>query len=212
MILHIVRHELRLFVREPRFWIPFFLPPLLLFISEAVLLSLPLDAELTGRMLLLTGILMAPMGSPLAADSFAGERERNSLELLCLLPVPSSTLFWGKLGAILPFPILFALLAQVAYTLLFPQVTFDIFWKAALASVAFSLWVTGFSLLISLSAKTVRAATQTSLFIIFPLLLVAQWGSGYYFASGFLPIGLFVAVLLFVAVCVAVGLRKFSRS
>jgi ABC-type transport system involved in multi-copper enzyme maturation permease subunit len=212
MILHVMRHELLLFAREPRFWIPFFLPPALLFASQAILLSFPLNAELTGQMLLLTGILMAPMSSPLAADSFAGERERGSLELLCLSPVRPADLFWGKFFAVLPFPVIFALCAQCAYALLFPQVTFVLFWKASLASVSFALWMTGLSLLVSLSAKTVRSATQVSLFLVLPLILFAQWESDRYFASNLLPALLPLGVLAFLALCACAGLRKFRRN
>ena len=89
MILHVLKHELRLVFREPRFWIPFIIPPVILAASQMLAVSRYGGQIMEGMesyMMLLLGCLMAPMGAPLAADSFAGERERNSLELLQLSP------------------------------------------------------------------------------------------------------------------------------
>ena len=36
MILHVFKHELRLVFREPRFWIPFVVPSLLLEASQGI--------------------------------------------------------------------------------------------------------------------------------------------------------------------------------
>ena len=111
-MLHILKHELCLIFREPRFWIPFIIPPVILAASQMLAVSRyggEIMQGMDGYMMLLLGCLMAPMGAPLAADSFAGERERNSLELLQLSPIKPSHLFWGKLLAVLPFPIIFSL-------------------------------------------------------------------------------------------------------
>ena len=124
-MLHVFRHELRLIFRDPRFWIPFIIPPVILAASQAIAVSRyggQIMQGMEGYMMLLLGCLMAPMGAPLAADSFAGERERNSLELLQLSPIAPTSLFWGKLLAILPFPVLFAILAQVAYWFAHPEI------------------------------------------------------------------------------------------
>ena len=133
-MLHVFRHELRLIFRDPRFWIPFIIPPVILAASQGIAVSRyggQIMEGMEGYMMLLLGCLMAPMGSPLAGDSFAGERERNSLELLQLSPIAPARLFWGKLLAIVPFPVGFALLAQFVYWASHP----DISTVAALASV-----------------------------------------------------------------------------
>ena len=86
-MLHVFKHELRLIFRDPRFWIPFIIPPVILAASQAIAVSRYGGEIMQGMgsyMMLLLGCLMAPMGAPLAGDSFAGERERNSLELVLL--------------------------------------------------------------------------------------------------------------------------------
>ena len=108
-MLHVFKHELRLIFRDPKFWIPFVIPPVILAASQGIAVSWyggQIMEGMEGYIMLLLGCLMAPMGSPLAGDSFAGERERNSLELLQLSPIAPTRLFLGKaLGdsAVAPF-------------------------------------------------------------------------------------------------------------
>ena len=208
-MLHVFRHELRLIFRDPRFWIPFIIPPVILAASQGIAVSRYGGQIMEGYMMLLLGCLMAPMGSPLAGDSFAGERERNSLELLQLSPIAPARLFWGKLLAIVPFPVVFALLAQFVYWASHP----DISTVAALASILGALsavfLTTSFSLMLSLRVKTVRAAAHISLFVVVPLLLLVQL-----FHETFL-VGLFIpAVTLLVSLALSVltailSMRKF---
>ena len=133
-MLHVFKHEIRLIFRDPRFWIPFIIPPVILAASQGIAVSRyggQIMEGMEGYMMLLLGCLMAPMGSPLAGDSFAGERERNSLELLQLAPIAPAKLFWGKLLAILPFPVVFAILEQIGYW----ASHYEIATKVAVASV-----------------------------------------------------------------------------
>lgn len=211
-MLHVFRHEIRLIFRDPKFWIPFIIPPVILAASQGIAVSRyggQIMEGMEGYMMLLLGCLMAPMGAPLAGDSFAGERERNSLELLQLSPIKPSTLFWGKLLAILPFPVVFSLLAQSAYWLAHP----DIPAVAAVASIlgAFSavLLTTAFSLMLSLRVKTVRAAAHISLFLIVPLLLLVQMFHEVFLQGLLLPVLTLAASVVLCAVSVSFGLRRF---
>ncbi|MDD7496960.1 hypothetical protein [Fibrobacter sp.] len=73
----VFKHELRLIFRDPKFWIPFVIPPVILAASQGIAVSRyggQIMEGMEGYMMLLLGCLMAPMGSPLAGDSFAGER------------------------------------------------------------------------------------------------------------------------------------------
>jgi ABC-type transport system involved in multi-copper enzyme maturation permease subunit len=209
---HILRHELRIFFREPRFWIPFVIPPIILALSQFIAVSrygAGIMNGMQGYMMLLLGCLMAPMGAPLAADSFAGERERNSLELLQLLPVKASTLFWGKLLAILPFPIVFAMLVQFAYWFSHPEISTTEALASVLGGLSAVLLTNAFSLLVSLKMKTVRAATHITLFFIVPLLLLVQMGYEYFLQGVFIPVLFLIGSVI---VCVAaslLGMRKF---
>ncbi|MBP5753280.1 MAG: hypothetical protein J6W60_10580, partial [Treponema sp.] len=38
-MLHVFRHELRLIFRDPRFWIPFIIPPVILAASQGIAVS-----------------------------------------------------------------------------------------------------------------------------------------------------------------------------
>lgn len=209
---HILRHELRIFFREPRFWIPFVIPPIIMALSQFIAVSrygAGIMNGMQGYMMLLLGCLMAPMGAPLAADSFAGERERNSLELLQLLPVKASTLFWGKLLAILPFPIFFAVLVQLAYWVSHPEISVTVALASVLGGLSAVLLTNAFSLLVSLKMKTVRAATHITLFFIVPLLLLVQMGYEYFLQGVFIPVLFLIGSVI---VCVAaslLGMRKF---
>lgn len=212
MILHVLKHELRLVFREPRFWIPFIVPPVLLAASQGIAVSRyggQIMQGMEGYMMLLLGCLMAPMGAPLAADSFAGERERNSLELLQLSPVKPADLFWGKFLAALPFPLVFALIGQGAYWIAHPGVSLEMGVAAMLGAASASLLVNAFSLLLSLKAKTVRAATQGTLFFIVPLLLLVQFCYEPFLEGIFIPAVTLVASLVICAVVTIVVMRKF---
>ena len=210
-MLHILKHELRLIFREPRFWIPFIIPPVILAASQAIAVSRyggEIMKGMEGYMMLLLGCLMAPMGAPLAADSFAGERERNSLELLQLSPIAPAKLFWGKLLAILPFPIVFSLMTQGAYWLGHPEITTTAAVASILGALSAVLLVNSFTLSFSLKAKTVRAATQLSLFFVVPLLLLVQMEHEVFLQSLFVPA---VALVLSVIICLVVTLASMRK-
>lgn len=211
-MLHVFRHELRLIFRDPRFWIPFIIPPVILAASQAIAVSRyggQIMEGMEGYMMLLLGCLMAPMGSPLAGDSFAGERERNSLELLQLSPIAPAKLFWGKLLAILPFPVVFALLAQLGYWISHPEISTMSAAASVLGALSAVLLTTSFALIISLRVKTVRAATHITLFLIVPLLLMVQLGHEIFLDGLFVPLAtLAVSILLSIA-ATFVSMRKF---
>ena len=211
-MLHVFRHELRLIFRDPRFWIPFIIPPVILAASQAIAVSRyggQIMDGMEGYMMLLLGCLMAPMGSPLAGDSFAGERERNSLELLQLSPIAPAKLFWGKLLAILPFPVVFALLAQLGYWISHPEISMMSAAASVLGALSAVLLTTSFALIVSLRVKTVRAATHITLFLIVPLLLMVQFGHEIFLNGLFVPLAtLAVSILLSIA-ATFVSMRKF---
>ena len=211
-MLHVFRHELRLIFRDPRFWIPFIIPPVILSASQAIAVSRyggQIMEGMEGYMMLLLGCLMAPMGSPLAGDSFAGERERNSLELLQLSPIAPAKLFWGKLLAILPFPVVFALLAQLGYWISHPEISTMSAAASVLGALSAVLLTTSFALIVSLRVKTVRAATHITLFLIVPLLLMVQLGHEIFLNGLFVPLAtLAVSILLSIA-ATFVSMRKF---
>ena len=213
MIFHVMCHELRLIFREPRFWIPFLFPPVILVASQGIAVSrygVQIMEGMEGYMMLLLGCLMAPMGAPLASDSFAGERERNSLELLQLSPVKPSEIFCGKFLAVLPFSLAFALAVQAFYWVGHPDVGSTVGLCAMLCAVASCFLINSFSLVLSLRAKTVRAATQGTLFLVIPLLLMVQFTYEILLKCVGVAAGVLLGSFLVGVVTVAVSLRKFT--
>ena len=211
-MLHVFKHELRLIFRDPRFWIPFIIPPVILAASQAIAVSRYGGEIMQGMesyMMLLLGCLMAPMGAPLAGDSFAGERERNSLELLQLSPIAPAKLFWGKLFAVLPFPLVFALLAQLGYWFSHSEISTTAAVASMLGALSAVLLTTAFSLMVSLRVKTVRAATHMTLFFIVPLLLLVQMGHEVFLQGLLLPVAILVLSTVVSVAVTVVGMRKF---
>ena len=212
MIFHVMRHELRLIFREPRFWIPFLIPPVILVASQGIAVGRyggQIMEGLEGYMALLLGCLMAPMGAPLAADSFAGERERNSLELLQLSPVKPAAVFWGKLLAVLPFSLVFSLLAILVYWFSHPMMGGATVVASFLGSASVCFLVTTFTLLISLNAKSVRSATQSSLFLVVPMLLAVQFFYQEFLGAMLIPVVTLAVSLAICGIATMVGVKKF---
>ena len=211
-MLHVFKHELRLIFRDPRFWIPFIIPPVILAASQAIAVSRyggQIMQGMDGYMMLLLGCLMAPMGAPLAADSFAGERERNSLELLQLSPIAPAKLFWGKLLAVLPFPLAFSLLAEFAYWFSHPAISAMVAVASILGALSAVLLTSAFSLVLSLRVKTARAATQLSLFVVVPLLLLLQLGHEAFLSGLLVPTATLAVSILLSIFATFMSMRKF---
>lgn len=208
----ILKHEWLLLFREPRFWIPFLLPTIVLLATEkiAALDFGKMPPEFSGLVLLYLAAFAAPMAAPLTADTFAGERERRTLELLQISPARAGEIFAAKLLAIFPFPFFFAALSQVLFCLMNPGVPPAIFVHSLLASFAATLLFNGVSLLVSLHSRTVRSATQCSVLLSLPLFFLAQKFYREYFTNSSLPpLVLAVAVAVLLAFS-WVALRKFK--
>ncbi|MGH9282024.1 MAG: ABC transporter permease subunit [Acidimicrobiales bacterium] len=141
---------------------------------------------------LVSGYLLAPLflivplmvAAVLAADAFAGEKERRTLETLLHLPIPDRQLFYAKvLGAFLPAVAVswigFVLFAVVTNTVAWP-VTHRIFVPTKLWGVVI-LWVgpavaalgMGVMVRVSARAKTAQEANQLGGAVILPLIFLA---------------------------------------
>lgn len=211
-MLHVFKHEIRLIFRDPRFWIPFIIPPVILAASQGIAVSRyggQIMEGMEGYMMLLLGCLMAPMGSPLAGDSFAGERERNSLELLQLAPIAPAKLFWGKLLAILPFPVVFAILAQLGYWASHSEISTQVAVASVLGALSAVLLTTSFALIVSLRVRTVRAATHITLFLIVPLLLMVQLGHEAFLSGLLVPVTTLAISVVLTILATIMSMRKF---
>lgn len=191
-----------------------------------------LDLPRSERMLVLVyGYLLAPLflvvplmvSSVLAADTFAGEKERRTLETVLHLPIDHRDLFLAKLlGAFLPAVALswlgFAAFAVVANTVAWPVVgrvfVPTALWAAMIAWVGPALAALGLAVVVRVSARarTVQEANQIGGAIVLPLIFVVVGQStGLLLVS--LPVALAIGAVawLVAGLLVAGGARRFTR-
>ncbi|MDZ4701419.1 MAG: ABC transporter permease subunit [Rhodothermales bacterium] len=169
--------------------------------------------------------LIVPLmvASVVAADSFAGEKERKTLEALLYTPTTDAELFFGKvLAAWLPAMavslgsfLLYATVANwvawpVLNRLLFPNAIWLIlvFWVApAVAAMGLSVTV-----LISSRVQSFQEAFQLGGFVVLPIvvLLVGQVSGVMYFSKGMVAL-LGLGFWLIDAALLVIGARIFRR-
>ena len=169
--------------------------------------------------------LIVPLmvSSILAADSFAGERERKTLEALLYTPISDSELFLAKLlVGFLPALVVdvasFALYAlavnlsgyRIMGRIFFPTAIWWplVFWVGPGVSVA----GLGITVLISSKAKTFMQAQQMSGMLVLPIvfLMIAQIAGLFFIGTGLLLIaGAFVWLLGIWLIWV--GAKTFAR-
>ena len=219
----LARHEWRLILKEPRFLLPFLVTPILIIGIQCFALffrgaATPPEAVALARTLLLMLAVLAPsMAVPLGADSFAGERERNTLEILLCLPVGPLSLFWGKVLGILPLPTLVGLLSQgillamLAANAPLPPDFWLIAAKALALTPAVGLFFCSVSAFISMGAETVRGAAQLSSLAMLAILAAVLPASGILYDSQPYFWGLVSCLLAGSALCLALARRRFLR-
>jgi ABC-type Na+ efflux pump permease subunit len=221
--LGIARHELRLIFKEPRFLLPFLITPLLLIGLQAynVLVHPPgSEAEilLLSRALLLMLAVLAPSSAvPLGADSFAGEKERNTLEILMCLPVEMGALFWGKVLGMYPVPVLVGWLGQAAMAGMLlsnghwqPGLGADVA-KAMLLTPVLGLFLCAVSTLLSLISESVRGAAQLTSLVMLGIFFAVTSFSPFFYASGAVYCGFIAALLAASAACFLAARKKFPK-
>ena len=181
---------------------------------------------------LVLGFLLSPLflivplmvSSVLAADAFAGEKERRTLETLLHLPIRDRDLFMAKvLGAVVPAIVIswlgFVAFALVANTVAWP-VMHRIFvpntlWLVMIFWVAPAVAVLGMGVMVRVSAraKSTQEANQLGGAVILPLIFLAVGQStGLLLLS--LPFALLVGAIVWVMALAltARGARRFTRN
>lgn len=182
-------------------------------------------------LVLLTMYLFAPMflilpmmaSSVIAADSFAGEKDRKTVEALIYTPTTNAEIYLAKLLAAFVPALVVSVLGGLVYGIVvntlgwpvmgrifFPNLVWIglIFWVAP-AAAALGL---GAAVLISSRVSTAQEANQLSGLIVLPvvLLVIGQLSGVVYFSFGFvLAIGFFLWLLD--AALLWYGARTFRR-
>jgi ABC-2 type transport system permease protein len=169
-------------------------------------------------------IMPLMVASVVAADSFAGEKERNTLEALIYTPTTDLELFTGKvLSAWVP-ALLVSLVGFVLYGLsvnisawptmqeiFFPNATWLVlvFWVAP-GAAALGL---GATVLVSSRVNSFQEANQIAGIVVLPIvILVIAQASGVMYFSLALTVVLGVVVWLIALALLWVGIRTFRRS
>jgi ABC-2 type transport system permease protein len=170
------------------------------------------------------------------AESFAGERERHTLETLLASRLSDRAILWGKMLASLFFgwgmTLLLLLISLIVANALEWHGSFhfyraDILWMDLIASLLTSSLVTNLGILISLRSATVQGAAQSIMLALFMPLILIQ--AIVFLLPSFIPVGLIkaklalldfvsnVIIILLVLIVVTIGLffgakARFTRS
>ncbi len=162
--------------------------------------------------------------SVIASDSFAGEKERRTIEALLATPMSDAELFMGKVlvafvpsvtitaGSSIVYSIATDLILSGLFNgrLLFPNpiwilVTFGLAPAIAIASI-------GLTVMISLRVKGFREAQQLSAFLMIPIMLLTfVQVSGVMILGSVIMLGSIVLFLMIDAILLYHGVEAFKR-
>src|SRR5215831_10173935 len=114
----------------------------------------------------------------LALESFVGERERTTLEVLLSTPLREAEIYLGKVVAVLTVSLTLCYGGLIVYCLVtFPGLgyfPFAILLALALSTICQVAAMVAGAVIISLNARTMRAANVMASFIILPMSVVLQ--------------------------------------
>jgi ABC-type Na+ efflux pump permease subunit len=185
------------------------------------ILRLPQNQQL---IVLVNGYLLAPLflivplmvSSVLAADAFAGEKERKTLEALLHLPISERDLFYAKVAAAFVPAVAVSWLGWLAFTVVANIVAWPVMHRAFLPTRLWAvviLWVApavaalgmGIMVRVSARAKTTQEASQLGGAVVLPLIFLAVGQS-----TGLLLVTMPVAIAIGAVIWV-IALALLSR-
>ncbi|MBT3283806.1 ABC transporter permease [Candidatus Bathyarchaeota archaeon] len=161
--------------------------------------------------------------SVIAADSFAGEKERNTLEALLATPITDSELLLGKILVSFIPGMGVTIFGFILYVLTVNVLTVETFGQYILPTVpwlvlifvlspAISLLGIGTTVIVSSRVKGFREAQQLSALLVIPVIgLLFGQGSGYLMLGSNAMIILALFILAIDVVIFRFGLRLFQR-
>ncbi len=153
----------------------------------------------------------------LALESFAGEKDRNTLEALLTTPLSDGQLFVGKMLAVLLPPVSLSLTAMAIFTLAVKLMTgrniaADTLLLVGLLSSLEAVVMVAAAVVISTHAPSVRVANILASFIILPVAGLLQLEAVLFLLGQSLVLWLLAAGLGGVAaILVRTGIRVFNR-
>src|SRR3981081_4686563 len=152
----------------------------------------------------------------LALESFVGERERTTLEVLLSTPLRESEILTGKVVAVLAVSLTLSYGGLVVYSLVvFPGLGYfplGILLALALSTICQVAAMVAAAVIISLNARTMRAANVMASFIILPMSVVLQVEAALILLGRAELLWGFAALMIVIAaVLLRMGLAGFSR-
>jgi uncharacterized membrane protein SpoIIM required for sporulation len=152
----------------------------------------------------------------LALESFVGERERTTLEVLVSTPLKEAEIYTGKVAAVLAISLGLCYGGLIVYCLaVFPGLGYfpiDVLIALGLSTICQVAAMVAGAVIISLNARTMRAANVMASFIILPMSVALQVEAALIllgrteFLWGFAGLMIALAVIL-----LRMGLNGFSR-
>jgi len=168
-------------------------------------------------------IIPVMSSSVIASDSFAGEKERNTLEALLATPITDSELLLGKILVSFIPGMGITIFGFILYVMTVNVLTVDIFggyimptapWLVMIFVLcpAIALLGVGTTVIISSRVKGFREAQQLSAVLVLPVLgLLFGQGAGYLMLGSNVMIILAIFIGVIDVVVFRVGLRLFQR-
>src|SRR6267378_5082744 len=152
----------------------------------------------------------------LALEAFVGERERTTLEVLLSTPLREAEIFAGKVVAVLAVSLTLCYGGLLVYCLIvFPGLGYfplDILVALALSTVCQVAAMVSGAVIISLNARTMRAANVMASFIILPMSVVLQVEAALILLGRAEFLWCFALLMIVVAiVLLRMGFNGFSR-
>src|SRR5579872_2322449 len=152
----------------------------------------------------------------LALESFVGERERTTLEVLLSTPLREAEIYAGKVVAVLAVSLTLCYGGLIVYCLVtFPGLGYfplAILLALALSTICQVAAMVAGAVIISLNARTMRAANVMASFIILPMSVVLQAEAALILLGRAEFLWAFAILMMVVAaVLLRMGLGGFSR-
>jgi len=152
----------------------------------------------------------------LALESFVGERERTTLEVLLSTPLREAEIYAGKVLAVLSVSLTLCYGGLIVYCLVtFPGLGYfpiDMLLALAVSTICQVAAMVAGAVIISLNARTMRAANVMASFIILPMSVVLQLEAALILVGrAELLWGFALLMILIAMVLLRMGFSGFSR-
>jgi uncharacterized membrane protein SpoIIM required for sporulation len=152
----------------------------------------------------------------LALESFVGERERTTLEVLLSTPLREAEIYAGKVTAVLAVSLTLCYGGLIVYCIVaFPGLGYfplEILLALALSTICQVAAMVAGAVIISLNARTMRAANVMASFIILPMSVVLQVEAALILLGRAEFLWAFALLMIVVAVALLrMGFNGFSR-